>query len=133
MNSPRSPLTFAFLTFALAAGGCAASTGAAGTGAPAAPAITAAMVAEGQALFASAGRCAVCHGANGVGGRSGPNLADDTWIWIDPAGDVHEQLFTIIKEGIPQPREARTGMPAMGGANLTDEQVHAIAAYVASL
>jgi mono/diheme cytochrome c family protein len=134
MTLRRSHLSFAFLSFALAAGGCAGASSASGTGgAPAAPAITAELIAEGQTLFASAGRCGVCHGPTGAGGRSGPNLTDDTWLWVDTSGDVHAQLFRIIKEGIPEPRQAQIGMPAMGGGNLTDQQIHAIAAYVASL
>jgi mono/diheme cytochrome c family protein len=112
--------------------GCAASGGAAG-GAPAAVTVTPEMIAEGRTLYTNPGRCNVCHGPTGLGGRVGPNLADSNWLWVDPAQDLHTQLFNVIKQGVPQPREAQTPMPAMGGAQLTDAQIHAIAAYVASL
>jgi cbb3-type cytochrome c oxidase subunit III len=80
-------------------------------------------VAEGQTVFASA--CAGCHGANAQGGRA-PNLADATWVGV-ASKDDHAGIFRIIKEGVPG------RMPAMGGRQLTDDQIHALTFYIQSL
>lgn len=127
-------LVISCLALAVAAGACAPSTAEGpASAAPAAPAVTPELIAQGQTLFAGAGRCGVCHGATARGGRLGPNLTDDEWIWVEPGANMHTQIFDIIKNGIATPRQYPTGMPAMGGGNLTDEQVHALAAYVGSL
>lgn len=95
---------------------------------------TAEMVAQGQQLFTGSGICFTCHGQNGQGTQLGPNLADQEWLWIDPAqGDVMTQLTTLIETGVSQPKQYPAPMPAMGGAQLTPEQLQAVSAYVASL
>jgi mono/diheme cytochrome c family protein len=38
-----------------------------------------------------------------------------------------------VTEGVPQPKNYRSAMPAMGGAQLTADQVAALAAYVYSI
>lgn len=91
------------------------------------------MIAEGRTLFASTGRCAVCHGQGGRGGSLGPNLQDDEWLWVEPAQPLRPQVAAIIRTGIEEPREFPAPMPAMGGGNLTEQQVAALAAFVESL
>jgi mono/diheme cytochrome c family protein len=92
------------------------------------------LVAQGQQIFAGPGRCRVCHGDGGSGGRFGPDLTDDEWVWIDPSSPtVMEDLVARIREGVSEPRISDSGMPPMGGANLTDEQLQALAAYILSL
>ena len=92
------------------------------------------MVEQGRQVFHGAGLCFSCHGQNGVGSALGPNLTDDTWIWIqNPQQNLQGQLVEQIRGGTPQPREFPSPMPPMGGASLTDEQLQAVAAYVASL
>jgi mono/diheme cytochrome c family protein len=103
-----------------------------GAAASAAVAVTPELIAEGRTVYASS-NCAVCHGANGAGGRSGPNLTDDTWIWINPAQPVHPQLVAIIRNGVPEPRVSQVPMPPMGGRQLTEQQLNAVAAFVGSL
>jgi mono/diheme cytochrome c family protein len=120
------------LGVAAIATGCAPAAEPA-TAAPAAVTVTPEMIAQGRTLFTGQGRCGVCHGPAGRGGSLGPNLTDAQWIWVDPAGNVHNQLFRIIKDGIDEPRQFPAPMPAMGGGNLSDEQIHALAAYVDSL
>ena len=134
MLAPRNGffMTCASLAFLLIAG-CASSGGGPAGGAPAAVTVTPELIEQGRTLYTSAGRCNVCHGPTGLGGRSGPNIADNTWLWVDPQQDMHTQIFNIIKNGIPEPRQAQVSMPPMGGGQLTDDQIHAIAAYVASL
>jgi mono/diheme cytochrome c family protein len=118
--------------------GCASAEGPAAAPAPAggggATAATPAMVAEGATLFAGTGRCSRCHGDAGVGGRFGPSLSDDTWVHVNPANaTAMTDLENLIRTGIAEPRIGTSGMPAMGGAQLTDPQIQALAAYVLSL
>lgn len=92
------------------------------------------LVADGAQVFATAGRCETCHGAAGAGGRFGPDLSDDEWAWIDPASaSAMQDLVELIRTGISEPRVSETGMPPMGGANLSDDQLQALAAYILSL
>lgn len=72
----------------------------------------------GQQLFING--CAGCHGAEGQGGR-GPNLRDR--VFWHPLDD--ETLFGSIKSGIKG-----SAMPA---ANLPDDQVWQLVAFVRSL
>ena len=72
-----------------------------------------------------------CHGPNGGGTQLGPNLTDDQWLHI-PGPEV-DALVGVITAGVAQPKEHPGPMPPMGGASLTEEQVRAIAGYIASL
>lgn len=74
--------------------------------------------------------CIGCHGAQAAGGPLGPNLTDKEWLWSD--GSV-AGIAKTIREGVPQPRQSHNPMPPMGGAQLTGEQVSAIAAYIWAL
>jgi mono/diheme cytochrome c family protein len=79
-----------------------------------------AVVAAGKALFPQ--YCAACHGPAGEGVH-GPNLTDDAWLH----GSDMSDLVRSIRDGYP----AR-GMAAWGTCYSPD-QIHALAAYVASL
>jgi mono/diheme cytochrome c family protein len=86
------------------------------------------MVAAGQQLFTT---CAACHGPDGKGlPNLGANLTDTEWLNAD---GTYESIQAIIKTGVPTPKQSQTPMPPMGGAQLTDDQVKAVAAYVWSL
>ena len=39
-------------------------------------------------------------------------------------------ILKVINEGVPQPKKFRSPMPPMGGAELSDTQASALAAYV---
>lgn len=96
-----------------------------------APGVTQEQFDQGRDLFAGAGACQSCHGPGGAGTTLGPDLTDPEWIHVsEPAVD---ELANVIRDGVPQPREYPAPMPPMGGANLTPEQVQALAAYVASI
>lgn len=102
-------------------------------GAAVPPGATAAMVALGDRIYhgeVGGASCAGCHGANAKGGPLGPDLTDSKWLWSDGSWDG---IAKTIMDGVPQPKEYRNGMPAKGGAELTDDQVKALAAYVWSL
>jgi glucose/arabinose dehydrogenase/mono/diheme cytochrome c family protein len=74
--------------------------------------------------------CTGCHGTNGEGTPLGPDLTSNTHLWSDGS---YAGIAKIIRDGVPQPKRYRSPMPAMGGAQLTDEQVAAVAAYVWAL
>jgi mono/diheme cytochrome c family protein len=86
------------------------------------------MVAEGQQLFTSTAQCFTCHGMDGSGTTLAPNLRDGRWINM-VRGDMAE-IETLIRTGVETPVEYPAPMPPMGGVELTDEQVRALAAYV---
>ena len=92
--------------------------------------VTAAMVTEGEALFAGAGACYTCHGPEGAGTGLAPNLEDDVWLHSDGSFSA---LVAQINDGVPQPKESMIPMLPKGGAQINDEQVAAIAAYVWSI
>jgi glucose/arabinose dehydrogenase/mono/diheme cytochrome c family protein len=74
--------------------------------------------------------CTGCHGANGQGSPLGPDLTGKKWLWSDGS---YGGIKKTITDGVPQPKQYRSPMPAMGGAQLTADQVSAVAAYVWSL
>jgi mono/diheme cytochrome c family protein len=94
------------------------------------PGVTAQMVQEGNRVYHQQGICFTCHGPNGTGGPLGPALNDQEWIHI---GGEYEEIVNIIRTGVPQPRQYPAAMPPMGGANLSDSQLRAVAAYVFAL
>jgi len=92
------------------------------------------MVAAGQQIFTGQGICFTCHGMDGKGTQLAPDLTSGKWLWVNPAqGDIQAQIQTIVKNGVPQPKQFAAPMPPMGGAQLTDEQIRDVAAYVASI
>lgn len=94
---------------------------------------TPAMVALGNRIFhgeVAHASCTGCHGADGSGTAVGPDLTRNHWIWSD--GSLRG-IATTIQGGVPQPSQYRAPMPAMGGAQLTADQVTAVAAYVWAL
>ncbi len=71
--------------------------------------------------------CTGCHGAGGTGTALGPNLTDTQWLWGDGS---YRAIAKTIAAGVPEPKQYRAPMPPMGGAELTSDQVSAVAAYV---
>jgi mono/diheme cytochrome c family protein len=112
-----------------------ADTGA-GTAAPAtaglpiAKGATKEMVALGDRIYhgqVGGAPCTGCHGAAGAGTALGPNLTDAKWQWSDGS---YAGIAKTITDGVPQPKQYRNAMPPMGGAQLTADQVSAVAAYI---
>jgi mono/diheme cytochrome c family protein len=88
------------------------------------------MVELGDRIFhgeVASGTCAGCHGAAGNGTPLGPNLTSGKWMWSDGSLSGIERT---IRHGVPNPKHYRSPMPPMGGAQLTPQQVSAVAAYV---
>jgi glucose/arabinose dehydrogenase/mono/diheme cytochrome c family protein len=71
--------------------------------------------------------CTGCHGESGEGSPLGPPLTGKKWLWSDGS---YAGIKKTITEGVSQPKQYRSPMPPMGGAQLTPDQVSALAAYV---
>ena len=94
---------------------------------------SAAQIARGDTLFNGhrMGACWSCHGQGGKGTNIAPQLAKNPkWINIDGSLDA---IKGIITNGVPHPKKHPGAMPPMGGAQLTQDQIDALAAYVYSL
>jgi glucose/arabinose dehydrogenase/mono/diheme cytochrome c family protein len=98
-------------------------------GAPVPKGATAAMVAAGDKLYHGSA-CIGCHGDSGQGTTIGPPLNTKEFMWSD--GSL-AGIAKTITEGVAQPKKYRSPMPAMGGAQLTPQQVKEVAAYVWSI
>jgi len=96
--------------------------------------VTAAMVTMGDSLF-HASSCVRCHGPDAKGRQNGPDLTSGHFMHL-PTGSYNE-IVTIITNGVPadsiKDPSHRLPMRGRGGANLTDDQIKAIAAYVYKL
>lgn len=98
--------------------------------------VTAEEVAMGRQIFAGKGNCATCHGPEGQGTTLAPNLTDDEWLWVTAAADpnvLRDELMRVVHEGVTQPRQFPAPMPPMGGGQLSDEEMRAVAAYILTL
>lgn len=95
--------------------------------------VDAALVTQGQEIFTSTGICFTCHGQNAEGVTGlGPNLTDNQWLNIEEPVTV-DKIMNLVRTGVPNPVESPAPMPPMGGAQLTDDQIRAVATYVYSL
>jgi glucose/arabinose dehydrogenase/cytochrome c5 len=109
------------------AGGATNSGGAVPKGA------TPKMVALGARVYSGqvgGAPCTGCHGDHGQGSPLGPPLTAHQWLWSDGS---YAGIQKTITDGVPQPKKYRSPMPAMGGAQLSSDQVAALAAYVYSI
>jgi mono/diheme cytochrome c family protein len=91
------------------------------------------MVAEGDRVYhgeEGGASCTGCHGANATGSPLGPDLTDKEWLWGDGS---FQSILKTIRDGVPEPKKFRSPMPPMGGAQLTDDQLSAVAAYIWSI
>jgi glucose/arabinose dehydrogenase/mono/diheme cytochrome c family protein len=104
--------------------------GAAAKTLPVPPGATPEMVALGDRIFhgqIAEAACTGCHGDSGQGTPLGPDLTNKKWLWSDGS---YAGIKKTITEGVAQPKEYRSPMPPMGGAQLTPDQLSAVAAYV---
>lgn len=93
--------------------------------------VTQAQYDQGKQLFTGSGGCHACHGPQATGTQLAPDLTDSEWINV--SGRNYDEIVELIKSGVAQPKEHPGPMPPMGGANLNDEQVNALAAYVVGI
>jgi mono/diheme cytochrome c family protein len=97
---------------------------------PIARGATEAMVLLGDRIFHSevgGAACTGCHGSAATGTALGPDLTDTKWLWSDGS---YAGITKTISQGVAQPKQYRSPMPARGGADLTPGQVSAVAAYI---
>jgi glucose/arabinose dehydrogenase/mono/diheme cytochrome c family protein len=88
------------------------------------------MVALGERIYrgqVGGAACTGCHGGSGEGSPLGPPLTGKKWLWSDGS---YAGIAKTINDGVSQPKQYRSPMPPMGGAQLTPDQVSALAAYV---
>ena len=91
------------------------------------------MVTLGERIYrgqVGGAACTGCHGGSGEGTPLGPDLTGKKWLWSDGS---YAGITKTITEGVSQPKQYRSPMPPMGGAQLTPDQLSAVAAYVWSL
>ncbi len=124
--------TIRTITIAALVAACTATAGVAQ--APRDTAITPARIALGDSIFhgqVAGGPCQTCHQANAKGMPGlAPDLTDNKWLHGDGS---YSFIVATVQNGVPKPRQAAVPMKPRGGANLTDEQVKAVAAYVYAL
>jgi mono/diheme cytochrome c family protein len=91
------------------------------------------MVALGDRIYhgqVGGAACTGCHGDRGQGSPLGPALDGKQWLWSDGS---FPGIAKVINDGVPQPKRYRSPMPPVGGAQLTADQIKAVAAYVWAL
>jgi len=76
------------------------------------------------------GTCAGCHGSDAKGSPQGADLTSGVWRWGDGSLEAIEQTIT---KGVPNPRNYPGTMPPLGGAELSQTDVAAVASYVWAL
>ena len=89
---------------------------------PTPPGQTAEQVKLGEQIFhgEKGGTCAGCHGTNAKGSPLAPDLTNGKWRWGD--GSMPSIAATITK-GVSHPKNYRSGMPPLGGAQLMPTDV----------
>jgi len=88
------------------------------------------MVALGERIYrgqVGGAACTACHGDSGQGTPLGPALTGKKWLWSDGS---YAGIKQTITDGVSQPKQYRSPMPPMGGAQLRPDQLSAVAAYV---
>jgi glucose/arabinose dehydrogenase len=91
------------------------------------------MVALGERIYrgqVGGAACTGCHGESAQGSTLGPDLTGKKWLWSDGS---FAGIAKTITDGVAQPKQYRSPMPPMGGAQLSADQVSAVAAYIWSL
>ena len=92
------------------------------------------VLALGERIFqgkSGGGLCFSCHGANAKGMKKiAPDLTDANWLHGDGSFSF---IVSTVERGVAKPKDASAPMPPKGGANLTADQVNAVAAFVWNL
>jgi glucose/arabinose dehydrogenase len=87
------------------------------------------QVALGDRIFhgdVADGTCAGCHGTDGKGTLQGSDLTSGKWLW----GNGSLQAITrTIAQGVPKPKQHEGVMPPLGGTQLSQADLAAVADY----
>jgi glucose/arabinose dehydrogenase/mono/diheme cytochrome c family protein len=100
---------------------------------PPPPGATSAMVAQGDRIYhgeEGGAPCVGCHGSDGAGTPLGPPVKAHQWLWSDGS---YAGIQQTIHDGVASPKQYRSAMPPMGGAQLSADQLSAVSAYVWAL
>jgi mono/diheme cytochrome c family protein len=90
------------------------------------PGVTLADVQQGETVF-QRDICFTCHAMDGTGTPLGPNLRDGEWLNTDGS---FEGIVQVVRDGVAQPVRYPGAMPPMGGAQLSEDQIRQVSAYV---
>lgn len=93
------------------------------------PPVSQELVDTGRRLFTGRGNCYACHGSDAHGTAVAPNLTDSSWLDVDGS---YASIASLVRSGVPHPKQFPTPMPPGGGAQLDQSQLCAVAAYVYS-
>jgi glucose/arabinose dehydrogenase/mono/diheme cytochrome c family protein len=99
---------------------------------PIPPGGTKEQIALGDRIFhgeVDGGTCSGCHGSDAKGSPMGANLVSGPWRKRDNNNSL-EWITNTIVTGVPKPKNYPGAMPPMGGAQLSSQDVAAVAAYV---
>jgi cbb3-type cytochrome c oxidase subunit III len=88
--------------------------------------VTLDMVQQGKTVFETT-TCFTCHGMDATGTALAPSLRDQDWLNSDGSFDG---IVGVVRNGVTQPQQYPAAMPAMGGAQLTEDQIRSVSAYV---
>lgn len=101
---------------------------------PTPPGATSAEVELGGRIYrgeVASAPCAGCHGTDAKGSPLGPDLTSSSKsLWTD--GSL-ASITRVITDGVPKPKAYGAPMPPKGGAQLTNSEVSALAAYIWAL
>ena len=128
--APQPAIAAASATLSQPPEGTHADAGRAAQGLRPPPGATGQEVALGDRIFhgeAANGTCSGCHGSDAAGTSVGPSLSNGIWVWGDGSLPA---ITKTITTGVPRPRNYTGVMPPKGGAELSDQDVAAVAAYV---
>ena len=86
-------------------------------------------IVQGDSIYHGKGNCFVCHGTDAEGA---PAAGDALTVGLNYAQPEWQSIDSLIDNGIPQVlTRSPIQMPPRGGkSNLTDDEVHLVAAYV---
>jgi glucose/arabinose dehydrogenase/mono/diheme cytochrome c family protein len=97
---------------------------------PVPPGATKDQIAIGDRIFhgeVADGTCSGCHGSDAKGTSVGPDLTSGVWVFGD--GSL-AAITKTVTNGVQRPRNYEGAMPPKGGAELSDADTAAVAAYV---
>jgi mono/diheme cytochrome c family protein len=88
--------------------------------------VTLEMVQAGQRVYETT-TCFTCHGMDATGTALAPNLRDQEWL---NSGGTYPEIVEVVRNGVAQPVRYPAAMPPMGGAQMTEDQIRQVSAYV---
>jgi glucose/arabinose dehydrogenase/cytochrome c5 len=88
------------------------------------------QLALGQRIYlgeTAGGTCSGCHGTDARGGPQAPSLVSGHYF---VGNGSFQSIKQVVADGVPRPHDYEVPMPPKGGAQLSESDVTAVAAYV---